>query len=119
MYPLGFIGGLCTSSAMVPQLYHMISTKSAKDFSWGMLMLSSVGQSFWIAHAIQIMDPAVILFASISLCVNGTFAVIKISTSEELQESGKWWVKWCTIGCLVREKDKEMLPLSQHPTIKN
>lgn len=112
MDSLGFIAGVCTSSAVIPQLWHMVRIKSARDFSWHMLGLSSVGQIFWIAHGGIHHDPAVLTFASIALAVNTTFAVIKVSTSEELQCSGQSWVKWLTVPSLT---PPPRMPLSSLP----
>ena len=101
MGSLGFIAGLCTSGAVIPQIWHMVRVKSARDFSWAMLGIATIGQVFWIAHGSMLRDPAILTFASFNLLVNGCFSVIKVSTCEELQKKGSWWVKCFTVRSLV------------------
>lgn len=113
MDTLGFIGGICTSSAAFPQLWHMIRTKSAKDFSWYMLGISSLGQCFWVTHGALQRDPAVIAVATFSLLVNASFSIIKISTNPELQMASPWWVKYLTVPALI---PFERLPDEEQPT---
>lgn len=83
MGSIGFVAGLCTSGAMLPQLVHMIRSRSARDISWVMLLMSSIGQGFWIAHGVVGRDAAVITFATFNLLVNAATTVIKASTTPE------------------------------------
>lgn len=113
MDTVGFIGGLCTSGAALPQIWHLVKTKSAKDFSWHMLGISSFGQCLWITHGALQKDPAVLTFASFNLVMNAIFSVIKISTNPELQMASPWWVKYLTVPALV---PFERLPDEEQPT---
>lgn len=115
MDTIGFVGGICTSGAAFPQIWHLCKTKSAKDFSWHMLGISSFGQCLWITHGAIQKDPAVLTFASFNLLVNAIFSIIKVSTSEELQMASPWWVKCVTIPALVplqRLPDEEQPPIT-------
>lgn len=74
---LGYVGGVLTCSAMVPQVYRVYRTRSAGDISWTMLIMTIVGQFFWIAHGIANKDPVVILFTIVSASMNASILFMK------------------------------------------
>ena len=66
----GFIAGLLTSGAMVPQLIKMIRTKSVEDISWTMISMSLSGNTLWAIYGGIQLDPVIITFASLSSVLN-------------------------------------------------
>lgn len=77
---IGFVGGIFTSGAMLPQLAHVVRTRSAGDLSWWMLGLTAVGQGLWIAHGALRSDPVIIGFCVASLTFNAGIAFVKART---------------------------------------
>lgn len=67
---LGYVGGILTCSAMVPQVYRVYRTRSAGDISWTMLIMLVVGQCFWIVHGIANDDLAILIFTILSASMN-------------------------------------------------
>lgn len=66
----GYIGGILSSGAMLPQWIRMIRTRSTQDISWAMLGMSLSGQVLWIVHGAIQEDPVIILFCCITLILN-------------------------------------------------
>lgn len=66
----GYIGGVLSSGAMLPQWIRMIRTQSTQDISWAMLCMSLSGQVLWIVHGAIQHDPVIILFCCITLGLN-------------------------------------------------
>lgn len=104
---VGFIGGFFSSGEMVPQIVHMVRNRSARDFSWYMLGMFTLGQVLWIVHGGINKDPAVLTFASFNFLINVAFTIIKVSTAEELQHSSSGFIRLFQFRCL-----QPSLPLS-------
>ena len=47
---VGLLAGLLTTSAFVPQAVKTWRTRSARDFSLGLLVLLVVGNTLWLAY---------------------------------------------------------------------
>lgn len=58
---LGYIAGICTTVAFLPQVYRAWRTKSCKDLSPGMLMLFAVGIMLWLIYGILIQETPIII----------------------------------------------------------
>lgn len=71
---LGLIGGTFTTASFLPQVFKTWKTRSAKDVSWGMFVLLSVGITFWIAYGLMIGSVPIVTANSISLVL--TFAML-------------------------------------------
>ena len=74
---IGYVGGMLTCSAMVPQVYRVYKTRSAQDISYAMLIMTIVGQLFWIIHGIISKDPVVIIFTIVSASMNASILFMK------------------------------------------
>lgn len=49
---LGLFAGFCTTASFVPQALKTWRTKSAKDFSWLMLVMFLVGVFLWLVYGV-------------------------------------------------------------------
>jgi len=67
---LGFVAGVFTAVAMLPQLIKTYREKRAEDVSLVMLIILLSGISLWIAYGIVKADWPIILTNSISLVIN-------------------------------------------------
>jgi uncharacterized protein with PQ loop repeat len=75
---LGFVAGCLASSALVPQLVHMLrSPAAAREIRWAMLALSASGNALWVAHGALHRDPMIVLFCAVGVAVTGGMAAIK------------------------------------------
>lgn len=50
---LGYIAGILTTVAFVPQVMQIYRTKSAKDVSLSMFLLFTVGVALWLAYGLM------------------------------------------------------------------
>jgi MtN3 and saliva related transmembrane protein len=57
---LGLLAGVFTTACWLPQLARSWRTRSTHDFSWGYLLVLSIGISLWLLYGILRRDPAII-----------------------------------------------------------
>jgi MtN3 and saliva related transmembrane protein len=74
---LGYVAGLLTTLAFLPQVLKAWRTQSTEDLSWIMLCFFSCGVSLWIVYGIMLEEPPIILFNAITLGLTLVLATIK------------------------------------------
>ncbi|MGB8705868.1 MAG: SemiSWEET transporter [Gillisia sp.] len=67
---LGLIAGVCTTVAVVPQIYKAWKTKKVKDVSPGMFIVLMVGVFLWVIYGITQNDLPIIVTNGASLALN-------------------------------------------------
>lgn len=80
---LGYIAGLCTTIAFVPQVFRTWKTQHAQDISYGMLLLLITGVALWLIYGGVINDKPVILANGITLVLLFILTVMKIHFSRK------------------------------------
>lgn len=75
---LGFIAGVLTTVAFVPQVLKIWRSKQAHDISLGMFVLFSIGVALWIAYGILIGSTPVILANSVTLTLALLILALKL-----------------------------------------
>jgi MtN3 and saliva related transmembrane protein len=75
---LGFIAGILTTAAFVPQVVKIWKTKHARDISLGMFAIFSSGVLLWLFYGIEIGAMPVIVSNAITLGLSLTILVFKI-----------------------------------------
>ncbi len=78
---IGFLAGVLTTIAFVPQALKMYTSKSGKDVSAGMLLIFSAGLVLWLIYGIMIESLPVILANVVTLILSGSIIVLKIRYS--------------------------------------
>lgn len=61
LHSLGYIAGICSTLAFVPQVYRTYRTRHAYDISYGMLLLLLTGVLLWLIYGLEIKELPVIL----------------------------------------------------------
>ncbi len=51
---LGLVAGALTTLAFVPQLLHILRTRSARDISWLMFITFTAGVALWLCYGIRL-----------------------------------------------------------------
>lgn len=64
---IGVAAGACTTSSLVPQLVHIVRTRSARDLSLAMFLVFGLGVALWIAYGIAAHSPSVIAMNGCSM----------------------------------------------------
>ena len=67
METLGYIAGILTTIAFVPQVIQIYKTKSAKDVSLAMFLLFTTGVVLWLVYGIKSQALPVIVANAITL----------------------------------------------------
>jgi MtN3 and saliva related transmembrane protein len=87
---LGYAAGSLTTLAFVPQVVRTLRTRSAKDLSWGMLLIFILGVILWLAYGLALGSWPIILCNSLTLGLNLVIAAVKAqqparaATAEEI-----------------------------------
>ena len=75
---LGYMAGLLTTIAFLPQVLHTYRVKSAGDLSWKMLICFSCGCFLWFLYGVYLHSWPMILANSITLALQGFIMNMKI-----------------------------------------
>ena len=77
METLGYMAGILTTIAFVPQVLQIYKTKSAKDVSLAMFLLFTAGVGMWLLYGIKSHAVPVIAANSITLILSGVILYFK------------------------------------------
>ncbi|MYL82653.1 hypothetical protein GTA51_05820 [Desulfovibrio aerotolerans] len=75
---IGYLAGLCTTAAFLPQVVKTLRSRSAHDISLGMYALMVVGIGLWLIHGIQVESAPVIAANAVTLVLVGAMLVMKL-----------------------------------------
>ena len=70
METLGYIAGILTTLAFVPQVLQIYKTKSVKDVSLSMFLIFTAGVSMWLVYGIKVHALPVIAANAITLILS-------------------------------------------------
>jgi MtN3 and saliva related transmembrane protein len=74
---LGLIAGTLTTAAFIPQVLKIWQTKSARDLSWGMAAVFTVGVLLWLVYGILIGALSIIIANAITFLLSLAICVMK------------------------------------------
>jgi MtN3 and saliva related transmembrane protein len=77
METLGYVAGILTTIAFIPQVLQIYKTKSAKDVSLAMFLLFTTGVGLWLLYGIKSNAVPVIAANSITLILSGVILFFK------------------------------------------
>jgi MtN3 and saliva related transmembrane protein len=75
---IGFLAGLLTSGAAVPQVLQTYRTKHARDLSMSQLVLLNLGMLLWLIYGLFISDFPLILANTFSICCYSSLIAMKV-----------------------------------------
>jgi MtN3 and saliva related transmembrane protein len=75
---LGFVAGLLTTVAFVPQFARIVRTRSARDISLPAFATFTVGVLLWTVYGILVREPPIILWNLVTLVLSAAILVMKI-----------------------------------------
>ncbi len=67
---IGIIAGICTSTAVIAQIYKSLKTKTVDDVSPIMFTVLVIGIGLWVVYGIIIKDFPIILTNSLALLLH-------------------------------------------------
>jgi len=74
---IGIVAGTLTTIAFVPQLYRIVSTRSAHDISWWMFGIMTVGATLWLVWGLATNAVPVIAANVVTLALLALILVLK------------------------------------------
>jgi MtN3 and saliva related transmembrane protein len=75
---IGTVAGIFTTISFIPQVLHVIKTKSTKDISLTMFVLFLLGVIFWLIYGIIINEIPIIIANTLIAILAGIILVYKI-----------------------------------------
>ena len=83
MVEYGLLANVLSTTALFPQLYKTIKTRSVDDMSYTWLLLSVVANAFWIVYALRQKKKEVLFMGSVFTLFYGTLLVVKTMGKKE------------------------------------
>lgn len=74
---IGLVAGICTSSALVPQLVTTIKKKKAKEVSMAMFIVLLAGNALWVYYGFEKDDLPIISTNIFSIILNIVMLFLK------------------------------------------
>jgi MtN3 and saliva related transmembrane protein len=78
MHYLGFLAGILTSGAVIPQLLKTYRTKHARDLSIWQLVLLNFGMLLWLLYGISLQDFPLIVANGFSIVCYSALILLKL-----------------------------------------
>ena len=75
---LGLMAGALTTASLVPQVWQIWKTKSAKDISLKMFVVFCSGVALWLAYDILLTEVPIIVWNAITLLLALAIVLMKI-----------------------------------------
>jgi MtN3 and saliva related transmembrane protein len=74
----GYLAGLLTTIAFIPQVVRAYRTRRCDDLSWGMLLIFTTGVVLWLLYGLFLRSAPIILANAVTLVLNLLLLAMKI-----------------------------------------
>lgn len=75
---VGYVAGICTTAAFLPQVLKTLRSRSTRDISLGMYTLMGTGTALWLIHGVQLGSAPMVAANSVALLLVGTIVFMKL-----------------------------------------
>jgi MtN3 and saliva related transmembrane protein len=75
---LGFVAGILTTAAFVPQVVRVWRTRSTTDISLAMFLLFSLGVLLWLVYGVSIRSTPVVAANAVTLVLSVAILMAKL-----------------------------------------
>ncbi len=79
---IGYLAGILSTLAFLPQVLKTLRDRSAKDISLGMYVLFCSGVTLWLLYALLISSWPLLISNLVTLILAGTVLVLKLADSQ-------------------------------------
>ena len=76
---LGLMAGTLTTASFIPQVWKIWKTRSARDLSWGMVAVFTVGTFLWLLYGIGVGAASIITANAITFALSLAICVMKLA----------------------------------------
>ncbi|MFN3629176.1 MAG: SemiSWEET family sugar transporter [Casimicrobiaceae bacterium] len=74
---LGMLAGTLTTVSFLPQVVKIWRTRSARDLSWGMTIVFTLGVGLWLVYGLLIGAPAIIAANAVTFALTLSICLMK------------------------------------------
>ena len=74
---IGTIAGILTTTSFIPQVVQTVKTKSTKDISTAMFLMSITGLSFWLVYGLLLHSTSMLISNSITIFLSSIILAYK------------------------------------------
>ena len=75
---LGLLAGTLTTASFVPQVWKIWTTRSARDLSWGMVAVFTVGTFLWLLYGVSVGSMSIIIANAITFGLSLAICIMKL-----------------------------------------
>ncbi|MGN6670084.1 MAG: SemiSWEET family sugar transporter [Candidatus Nucleicultricaceae bacterium] len=75
---IGLMAGFCTTCSFLPQVLHVLKTRSTGDISLLMYVILCTGVGLWLIYGLFIKSPSIIIANGITFVLAFTILALKI-----------------------------------------
>ena len=75
---LGLLAGTLTTASFVPQVWRIWHTRSARDLSWGMVAVCTMGTFLWLLYGLMLGAMSIIIANAVTFLLSLAICVMKI-----------------------------------------
>lgn len=75
---IGLVAGICTTGAMLPQVYKALKTRNTRDISLLMYILLSMGIFLWFVYGLLLKEVPILLANGISFVLAVMVLMLKL-----------------------------------------
>ena len=75
---LGLMAGTLTTASFVPQVWKIWKTRSARDLSWGMVAVFTVGTFLWLLYGIKVESVSITTANGITFGLSLAICIMKL-----------------------------------------
>lgn len=83
---VGLLAGICTSSAVIPQLVTTVKKKKASEVSTLMFIVLMTGNALWVYYGIDKKDVPIIATNIFTVCLNVAMLFLKYKYKDNTGE---------------------------------
>ena len=86
---LGYFAGFLTTASLVPQVVKTWKTKSADDFSLGMLLIWWTGILCWVVYGVLTKAEPIVVWNMSTLLLAGSILGMKLKFKNKIEKDSK------------------------------
>ncbi len=75
---LGLMAGTLTTASFIPQVWKIWKTRSARDLSWGMVAVFTVGTFLWLLYGINVGSTSIMTANAITFGLSLAICIMKL-----------------------------------------
>ncbi len=81
---LGLIAGTLTTASFVPQVWKIWTTRSARDLSWAMVAVFTLGTFLWLLYGVKVGSASIMTANAITFLLSLAICVMKLRFDKEI-----------------------------------